>query len=211
VTPCPVLLKEVLRPAAHAADEAHGISAEVQTQASELGLIYYAVPESLGGAATEDSLVTQMLALEDLGHGDFSLAAAIYAPVSVANVLTRYGTDAQQRQYLPAFIDETKPAIAALACNEPSVVFDPYKLQTTARAEGDSYVLNGEKSLVLLAADSELFIISAQLDGQPALFIVESWPNRPNRFLKSLLWVLKPQNCTFTSEKCTYAKSQLAD
>ncbi|WP_210009367.1 acyl-CoA dehydrogenase family protein [Aquirhabdus parva] len=166
--------KEVLRPAAHAADEAHGISADVQTQASELGLMYYAVPESLGGAATEDSLVTQMLALEDLGHGDFSLAAAIYAPVSVANVLTRYGTDAQQRQYLPAFIDETKPAIAALACNEPSVVFDPYKLQTTARAEGDSYVLNGEKSLVLLAADSELFIISAQLDGQPALFIVES-------------------------------------
>lgn len=166
--------KEMIRPAAHAADEAHAISAELQAQAAELGLMYYAVPEALGGAATEDSLVTQMLALEDLGHGDFSLAAAIYAPVSVANVLTRYGTASQQQQYLPAFIDEAKPTIASLACNEPVAVFDPNNLKTTATLSGDNYVLNGEKSLVLLAADSELFIVSAQLDGKPALFIVES-------------------------------------
>ncbi len=74
--------KEVIRPAAHAADEAHAIPSVLQAQAHELGLIYYAVPEALGGAATENSLVTQMLALEDLGHGDFSLAAAIYASVT---------------------------------------------------------------------------------------------------------------------------------
>jgi len=166
--------KEVIRPAAHAADTHHAIPAELQAQAHELGLIYYAIPESLGGAATEDSLVTQMLALEDLGHGDFSLASAIYAPVSVANVLTRYGTASQQQQYLPAFLDETKPTIAALACNEPVAIYDAYKLKTTATADGDSYVLNGEKSLVLLAADCELFIVSAQLNGNPALFIVES-------------------------------------
>lgn len=166
--------KEVIRPAAHAADDAHAIPVALQAQAHELGLIYYAVPEALGGAATENSLVTQMLALEDLGHGDFSLAAAIYAPVSVANVLTRYGSASQQQQYLPAFIDEAKPACATLACNEPVTVFDPYKLNTTAKADGDSYILNGEKTLVLMAADSELFIVSAMLDGQPALFIVES-------------------------------------
>ncbi len=166
--------KEVIRPAAHAADEAHAIPAALQAQAAELGLMYYAIPEALGGAATEDSLVTQMLALEDLGHGDFSLAAAIYAPVSVANVLTRYGTAAQQQQYLPAFIDEEKPTIASIACNEPVAVFDAQNLKTTATSAGDNYLLNGETSLVLLAADSELFIVSAQLDGKPALFIVES-------------------------------------
>lgn len=166
--------KELIRPAAHDADEAHAIPAELQAQAAELGLMYYAIPEALGGAATEDSLVTQMLALEDLGHGDFSLAAAIYAPVSVANVLTRYGTASQQQQYLPAFIDEAKPTIASIACNEPVAVFDPQNLKTTAKLVDSNYVLNGEKSLVLLAVDSELFIVSAQLDGKPALFIVES-------------------------------------
>jgi alkylation response protein AidB-like acyl-CoA dehydrogenase len=166
--------KEVLRPAAHDADGAHAISEEVLAQANVLGLIYYAIPEAHGGAAVEDSLVTQMLALEDLAHGDFTLAAAIYAPVSVANVLTRFGSAAQQRQYLPALIDEAKPACATLACNEPSPVFDPYALKTTAKADGDRFILNGEKSLVLMAADSELYIVSAMLDGQPALFIVES-------------------------------------
>lgn len=166
--------KEVIRPAAHDADEAHAIPAALQAQAAELGLMYYAIPEALGGAATEDSLVTQMLALEDLGHGDFTLAAAIYAPVSVANVLTRYGTASQQQQYLPAFIDEAKPTIASIACNEPVAVFDAQNLKTTATLSGSNYILNGEKSLVLLAADSELFIVSAQLDGKPALFIVES-------------------------------------
>ena len=166
--------KEVIRPAAHDADEAHAIPAALQAQAAELGLMYYAIPEALGGAATEDSLVTQMLALEDLSHGDFSLTAAIYASVSVANVLTRYGTAAQQQQYLPAFIDEAKPTIASIACNEPVAVFDPQNLKTTAKLVDSNYVLNGEKSLVLLAADSELFIVSAQLDGKPALFIVES-------------------------------------
>jgi len=166
--------KEILRPAAHAADEAHAIPANILAAANELGLAYYAVPEALGGAASEDSLVTQMLALEDLGHGDYTLAAAIYAPISVANVLTRFGTAAQQQQYLPAFIDETNPAIAALACNEPVPVFNPYQLKTTAVLSGDDYVLNGEKSLVLMAQDAELFIVSAQLNGEPALFIVES-------------------------------------
>ena len=136
--------------------------------------MYYAIPEALGGAATQDNLVTQMLALENLGHGDFSLATAIYAPISVANVLTRFGTDAQQQQYLPALIDEGSAAIASLACNEPAALFDPSQLKTTAALDGDDYVLNGEKSLVLLAADSEFFIVSAQLDDQPALFIVES-------------------------------------
>lgn len=166
--------RELIRPAAHDADEAHAIPAELQAQASALGLMYYAIPEALGGAATQDNLVTQMLALENLGHGDFSLATAIYAPISVANVLTRFGTDAQQQQYLPALIDEGSAAIASLACNEPAALFDPSQLKTTAALDGDDYVLNGEKSLVLLAADSEFFIVSAQLDDQPALFIVES-------------------------------------
>lgn len=167
--------KEVIRPAAHDADNAHAIPLELRAQAYELGLIYYAVPEQFGGVATENSLVTQMLALEDLGYGDFSLAAALYTSVSVVNVLTRYGTAAQQQQYLPAFIDETKPVCASIACNEPSIVFDPYKLQTTAKeAYNGRYILNGEKSLVLMAVDSELFIVSAVLNDKPALFIVES-------------------------------------
>ena len=164
--------REVLRPAAHDADEAHQIPAEILAQAADLGIIYYAVPEQFGGMATEESLVTQMLALEDLGKGDFSLGAALFTSVSVANVLTRYGTAEQQAKYLPAFVEET-PLVATLACVEPTPIFNPVELKTVATSTGGDYVLTGEKSLVLMGQTAELFIVSAELDGEPTLFVVE--------------------------------------
>jgi alkylation response protein AidB-like acyl-CoA dehydrogenase len=53
-------------------------------------------------------------------------------------------------------------------------LFDPTRLKTTAVRTPSGYRLDGVKSLVPAAADAELFIIAAQLNGKPALFIVES-------------------------------------
>lgn len=164
--------RDVLRPAAHNADDAHQVPAEILSQATDLGLIYYAIPEQFGGMATEQSLVTQMLALEDLGKGDFSIGAALFTSVSVANVLTRYGTAEQQAKYLPAFVEDS-PLLATLACVEPTAIFNPVELHTVATSTGGDYVLNGEKSLVLMGQVAELFIVSAELDGEPTLFVVE--------------------------------------
>jgi alkylation response protein AidB-like acyl-CoA dehydrogenase len=71
-------------------------------------------------------------------------------------------------------VGENVPA-AALAVLEPQALFDPFKLQTRARAREGGYVLDGAKSLVLRAADGELFIVAAELEGRgPALFVVEA-------------------------------------
>lgn len=164
--------REMLRPAAHDADEAHAIPADLLAQATDLGLMYYAVPEAFGGMANAQNIVTQMLALEDLAYGDFSLAAAMFTSTSVANVITRYGNSQQQAKYLPLFVDS--PALnASLACTEATALFNPHTLSTTAEKTADGFVLNGEKSLVLMGESAELFVVSAQLDGKPALFIVE--------------------------------------
>ncbi|PKM21854.1 MAG: butyryl-CoA dehydrogenase, partial [Gammaproteobacteria bacterium HGW-Gammaproteobacteria-14] len=72
--------RDVLRPAGEAADMAHGTAADTLSAALELGLNYFAVPESLGGAAAERSTVTGMLVAEDLAHGDMGQAVAILAP-----------------------------------------------------------------------------------------------------------------------------------
>ncbi len=165
--------KEVIRPAAHDCDGNASIPAALLSQAQELGLIYYAVPEALGGMANEENITTQMLILEDLGHGDLSIAAALYSAVSVANTLTRWGSADQQERYLRAFASE-KPPQAALAVVEKAPLFDPNKLQTRAKLVGSDYVITGEKALVLVAADAELFIVAASVEGTPALFIVES-------------------------------------
>ncbi len=163
---------EVLREQAEHADAAQKTSDEVLAQAQELGLNFFAVPEALGGAATERSTVTSMLVAEDLACGDMGQAVAILAPMGVANALTQWGTALQQDKYLSSFAEENPPKATIAVC-EPQPLFDPMKLQTTARKNGDTYVINGEKSLVPLAGEAELFLVAAQAEDGPAVFIIE--------------------------------------
>ncbi|HNG11411.1 MAG TPA: acyl-CoA dehydrogenase family protein, partial [Agitococcus sp.] len=85
----------------------------------------------------------------------------------------RWGSAEQQERYLRAFASENPPE-AALAVVEKTPLFDPNKLNTSAKLVGSDYLLNGEKALVLTGSDAELFIVAADVEGTPALFIVES-------------------------------------
>ncbi len=84
------------------------------------------VPEELGGAVSERSTVTSLLATEALAHGDMGLAVAALAPASVASALSLWGDGDQQATYLPALVGEEIPA-AAIALHEPRALFDPRK------------------------------------------------------------------------------------
>jgi alkylation response protein AidB-like acyl-CoA dehydrogenase len=163
-----------LRPAAQEADAACVAPGELLAQSAELGLTMLGIPEELGGAVSEQSAVTTVLAAEALAHGDLGLAFACLAPAAVSTALGLWGDAEQQARYLPAFVGDDVPA-AALAMLEPRPLFDPFALQTTARANDGGYVLRGVKSLVPRAAEAELFVVAAQLEDRgPALFIVES-------------------------------------
>jgi alkylation response protein AidB-like acyl-CoA dehydrogenase len=164
--------RDVLREKAEEANRVHATSAETISAAQELGLNLFAVPEALGGAASERSAVTTALLAEDLAHGDMGQAIAILAPMSVANALTRWGSAEQQAKYLPAFAEDSAPA-ATIAVTEPNVMFDPMQLATTAVKKGSNWILNGKKSLVPLAAEAELFLVAAMTDNGPAVFIIE--------------------------------------
>jgi alkylation response protein AidB-like acyl-CoA dehydrogenase len=166
---------ERLRPAALRADTAAQAPAELLEQGGELGLTMLGVPEELGGAVSERSSVTAVLAAEALAHGDMGLAVALLAPAGVASALALWGDGDQQATYLPAFVEAETPARAALAIQEPRALFDPFALQTTARRERDDFVLDGVKSLVPLAESAELLIVAARLEGHGSvLFVVEA-------------------------------------
>lgn len=166
--------RDVIRPAAHDAD-AHGrVPEALLGQVAELGLMYYAVPEALGGAGDERSPVTQMIIAETLAWGDLGITAALLTPMGVANALTQWGSADQQSRYLPAFLEE-KPLVATMAINEASAAFNPLQLNTSATTNAGGYVLNGEKQLVPLGQTAELFLVAAQLDHHgPRLFLVEA-------------------------------------
>ncbi len=163
---------ERLRPAALAADAACAPPADLIADAAALGVGMLTVPEALGGAQTEASTVTAVLAAEALAHGDMGLAVALLAPAGVAAALTLWGDERQQAGYLEPFTGDDVPA-AAFALLEPRALFDPFALQTRARAVAGGYVLSGTKALVPRARDAELLLVAAELDGAPALFLVE--------------------------------------
>jgi hypothetical protein len=164
--------RQRLRPAATDADDACATPTELLAQANELGLTMVGVPEPLGGAVEQRSATTTVLMSEALAGGDMGIAVACLAPAAVSTAIALWGDAEQQARYLPAFVSDDVPA-ASLAVMEPRPLFDPFALQTTARRREDGYVLDGVKALVPRAADAELFVIAAQLDGSPALFIVE--------------------------------------
>lgn len=164
---------EVLRPAAHDADEAATYPRELIARAAELGITAINIPEDFDGIAAHRSSVTNVLVAEALAYGDMGLALPLLAPGGVASALTHWGSADQQSTYLPEFAGENVPQ-ACVAIAEPQPLFDPTRLKTTAVRTPSGYRLDGVKSLVPAAADAELLIVGAQLDGKPALFVVES-------------------------------------
>ncbi|GAB4003669.1 acyl-CoA dehydrogenase family protein [Nocardioides ultimimeridianus] len=164
---------EVVRPAASEADKACAAPDELLKSSLEIGLPILGLPESLGGISEERSAMAGTLVAEALAKGDMGLAVATLAPGSVATAIGLWGTDEQQQTYLPAFTGDEVPA-AALALNEPTVLFDVMSPSTTATKTADGYVISGRKSLVARGDSAELFIVGAQFDGKPVLFLVES-------------------------------------
>jgi alkylation response protein AidB-like acyl-CoA dehydrogenase len=167
------LATEVLRPAAAEADDACAAPEAVLKAGIEIGLPILGVPESLGGISEERAVMAGTLVAEALAKGDLGLAVASLAPGAVATAIATWGTDEQQRTYLPAFTGDDVPA-AALALSEPRPLFDVLAPRTTATRTDTGFVLDGVKSMVPRGADAELFVVGADLDGANVLFLVES-------------------------------------
>ncbi|WP_285613516.1 acyl-CoA dehydrogenase family protein [Actinokineospora globicatena] len=165
---------ERLRPAAIEADARCAAPATVLRTIADMGVTLVGVPEALGGVGDERSAVTNVLVAEAMAHGDMGLAVACLAPSAVSTALVLWGDAEQQATYLPSFVGDNVPA-AALVVQEPHALFDPFSLRTKAYRTPSGFVLDGVKSMVPRAAEAELFVVAADVDGRgPALFIVES-------------------------------------
>ncbi|HAC81194.1 MAG: acyl-CoA dehydrogenase family protein [Candidatus Binatia bacterium] len=161
---------EQIRPIARDCDENGSIPDAVVQKGFELGLIQSAIPEQHGGFGEERSAVTGCIVAEELACGDLSIALHLLSPRLVAYPLIDGGTDAQQAQYLPGFSEKFRAATAAVV--EPRFDFDPACPDTTARQEDGSWVINGEKCFVPLAADADVLLVTANAGGRVAAFLV---------------------------------------
>jgi alkylation response protein AidB-like acyl-CoA dehydrogenase len=162
-----------MREAAEKVDEKFEIPEKLWEEYYALELAYYQVPESLGGMMKEKSTVTNMMMVETLAHGDLGMALALYTSNSVLNALVRWGSDEQQKKLVPGFL-APKPTKASIALNEPTPLFSPYELATTAVSSGSGYTINGLKNMVPLHGIADYFIVIATTkDKGPQAFIVD--------------------------------------
>ncbi|WP_171255096.1 acyl-CoA dehydrogenase family protein [Acinetobacter sp. NCu2D-2] len=163
---------EVLYNLAHDADHQETFPKELWQHMTDLGLNYYALPEALGGVALEKNTTSNVLIAEHLAIGDFSLTAGLLSTFSVINTITQWGSESVQNTYLNAFAEDPDLK-ATFAVQENTPAFNPFQLKTTAQENGTDYQINGEKTLVLLAEYADIFLVSAMLNGQAEVFVVQ--------------------------------------
>lgn len=180
---------EVLRPLATQANHEELFPQQLWQHSADLGLNFYALPESLGGVATEKNIVTNLLIAEKLAHGDFSLCAGLLSSFSVINALTQWGSADIQAKYLAAF--STDPELkASFAVQENTPAFNPFELKTQATDHNGQYRISGEKTAVLLGESADILLVNAMLNGQAEVFVV---PRHSSiQFKKSSAMGLKP-------------------
>lgn len=134
---------------------------EIWTRAGAVGLLGLGVPEDYGGAGTEDFrfnvAVTEELCRAGVSGLGFNLQNDIIAPYFVE--LT---TPEQRQRWLPGFA--SGQLISAIAMTEPEAGSDLQGIQTTARRDGDSYVLNGRKTFISNGINADLVLVAARTD-----------------------------------------------
>ena len=144
--------------------------AEVGREGWEIGVLQSGLPEQYGGFG-EYSALTGAIATEAFAWGDLATTIGIMAPNLVAIPVLLAGAAPQKERYLPLFCGPQPPAMTA-ALTEPSLKFDPRKLQTVARGENGNYVIDGVKCMVPLAHEAQLFLVYANEDGNTQAFLV---------------------------------------
>ncbi len=137
--------EEVVAPAAAGYDEREEFPLEVVKRMGELGLFGIPFPEEYGGQGGD--LVTFCLCLEEIARWDSSVAITLEAAVGLAaNPIYRFGTEEQKRRWLEPMA--RGEALGAFALTEPGGGSDARAIRTTARLDGDEWVIDGTKAFI---------------------------------------------------------------
>jgi alkylation response protein AidB-like acyl-CoA dehydrogenase len=122
-------------------DRNHIFPRELYTKLTEAGLMGIVIPEEYGGAGAD--YVSYALAIEELAKVDAGTAVTLSVHAMIGSAILRLGDDAQKETYLPQVA--TGDVIAGFALTEPGAGSDAASLVSSARRDGNSYVLNGRK------------------------------------------------------------------
>ena len=152
-----------LKPHADAWEEARLFPREVFTRAAELGLLGIRVPEEWGGQGL-DWWFTTCYAEEMVNCGMAGLTMALLVQSDMATpIIHEIGNDYHKANFLKPAV--TGQAIAALGVSEPDVGSDVANIRTTARRDGDDYVINGAKTYITNGTRADFITLAVRTGG----------------------------------------------
>ena len=149
-----------VKPVAQDLDHTNTYPEDLIEQMKEMGIYGLAIPEPWGEAAV--SVPCYAAVTEELARGWMSLAGAMGGHTVVAKLILSFGTQEQKDRYLPAMA--TGEIRATMALTEPGGGSDLQAMRTTARRDGDQYVINGSKTWISNARRSQLFALLCRTD-----------------------------------------------
>src|SRR5436189_2251944 len=142
-------------------DREHRLDMSVIEGMAELGLLGIVIPEQYGGAGLD--FVSEALACEEIERGEAAFRTLISVHVGLNSLaLLRYGTEEQKQRYLTPQARGDK--LACFGLTEPAAGSDVAAMRSTARREGDVYVLNGSKNWISYASVADHALVFAKTD-----------------------------------------------
>ena len=177
-------VEERVLPQAIENDQAHRLDLSVIEGMAELGLLGIVIPEAYGGAGLD--FVSEALACEEIERGEAAFRTLISVHVGLNSLaLLRYATEEQKQRYLTPQARGEK--LACFGLTEPEAGSDVAAMKTTARREGDVYVLNGQKSWISYASVADHALVFAKTDpsaghkGISAFILEKGWKGHTAR------------------------------
>jgi len=166
--------RERIAPRAKAHDREEQFPGDLLQEMAQLGLMGINVPPELGGAGA--GVVAYALAMMEVSAACASTSVAMAVTNMCAEMVSRFGTEAQRRKYVPLLVSGEAVA-GAFALSEPHCGSDAAALKTTARRRGGNFVVNGSKQWITSGAYAGVMLVWARTSedrtGGISTFIVE--------------------------------------
>ncbi|MBJ8337896.1 acyl-CoA/acyl-ACP dehydrogenase [Antrihabitans sp. YC3-6] len=147
---------------------------ELWDEAGKLGFLGVNLPEEYGGGGA--GIYELALVQEEMAANGAGLLLVVVSPAICGTIIGKYGTDDQKSKWLPRLADGTTKM--AFGITEPDAGSNSHQITTTARRDGEDWILNGRKVYISGVDQAEAVLIVARTEDsktgklKPALFIV---------------------------------------
>lgn len=153
--------KNEVEPTAAERDEEERFDRAIFDQMGELGLCGIPWPEEYGGIGGD--YLGYVIAVEELSRVCASVGVTLSAHTSLAGwPIFKFGNEEQKQKFLRPMAEGKK--IGAYGLTEPGSGSDAGNMKTTAKKDGDDYIINGSKIFITNAGDAEIYVVFARTD-----------------------------------------------